>query len=98
LRSRFLFQMKAALSSDLPEPAETDSRTVAILFGVVFQIGLKRAGFKNRNVPGNFTDCSGLPLEVEPETGADQMLLQIEIKFPLNVSNKPPCVGVSHGN
>ena len=38
------------------------------------------------------------PLEVEPETGADQMLLQIEIKFPLNVSNKPPCVGFSHGN
>jgi len=37
---------------------------------------------------------------MEPETGADQMLLHIEIdiKFPLSISNKPPCVGFSHGN
>jgi hypothetical protein len=34
---------------------------------------------------------------MEPETDADQMLLQIEIKFFLNLSNKPPLVGFSHG-
>ena len=48
------------------------------LFGVVFQTGLKRQVSRTVTiVPGNFTDCSGLSLEVEPETGADQMLAQI---------------------
>lgn len=57
----------------------------------------RKRGRKAR-VPGDFALVTSPPLEVEPDTGANQMLLQIKIKFPLNVSNKPPCVGVSHGN
>ena len=83
------------------EPAESDSRTLAICSRSFFRQASR--GQVSRTVtivPGNFTGCSGLPLEMESETGADQMLLHIEIdiKFPLSTSNKPPCVGFSHGN